>query len=181
MGFLSDILDVLGFLGLGGRRRMPPERWARFALDQLFSEKWFGLRKSFWAEVSAQERGLSSISERDFVDELLAAQLALLRFAAAVIHPDLLGQIVFLAGTEYLPSLGLPSENKIELAKYYYDHDPRIARCMAEGISVYSANADIFVSRLGCEVSPEFRLRVQVEFAALGNTFEKDAAPYRFG
>ena len=89
-----------------GKPKVSIQWWARFALDQLFSEKWDRLQKEFYLQIREcipEEK----VSEELFLSVLLAAQLDLLGGIAQRVYFYLGEEIMILAEMEYINKLPL--------------------------------------------------------------------------
>lgn len=166
------------FAGLfGGRkRRIPPEKWARFAVDHLFSEHWDQLRKGFYTQMKEHMSGLP-VSEQSFGVEVLGAQMELLGFASVQTNLNL-GTAVALLLEEYLRRLPPAIQGSVSEAYRYCNK--KVPEYGMRGISGYSAIANACAERLNLGTSPRFVQRLEAEFTALGETWRTDAGQYRY-
>lgn len=167
------------FSGLfgGGKPRIPPENWARFALDQLFSEQWDQLRKKFYTQMKKHILRMSLVSEQSFLAEMLGAQLELLCLVSVHTNRNL-GMKVIVLVQEYLRRLPLAIQESVNEA---YDYcNKKVAEYGVRRISGYNAIANACAERLDLKASSDFVQRLEAEFTALGETWRMDVGQYRF-
>jgi hypothetical protein len=153
-----------------------PVKWARFALDQLFSDQWDRVRKEFYHQVKEQIAH-TSVTEQSFLTELLISQLSLLGFASIHTDPNL-GEAVLVLRLQHLEKLPSTLEGDVQEILVYYSQ--RIAEYGAKGISGYSAIAHVCAERLGLNGFSEFVKGLEAEFTTLGETWRADAGQYRY-
>ncbi len=166
------------FFNLFGSKKpkIPPEKWARVTLDQLFSEKLDNLRKELYVQMKEHMRG-APVTEQSFLTELLGAQLELLGLVS--VHTDLnLGVEVTVMFREYLKKLPPIIQENVKAAYSYCNK--KVADYGKKGLSGYDAIANACAERLNLEAYSDFAHRLAAEFEALGETWRADARQYRF-
>jgi len=156
-----------------GKPKITTEQWLRFALDQLFSEKWTHTQKKFY--VWTKENDIANeLSEQSFVEEIFGAQLQLLALVCCRINYNLGMDVVFFID-EYLKKL---SHNTAEKVQEAYDYSHRKTSGFSD-ISTYTLLANACSERLNIK-SSIFIERLELEFAALAERWFVDAGKYKF-
>lgn len=158
------------------RRKAPANAWARFALDQLLSERWREVVKQFYEE-SREHVSRAGVSEESFVAEVLGAQLQLLALVSVHTNRNL-GMEVIVLIQDYLDKLPTSSRPAVQDAYGYCNR--KVGEHGVSGMSGYTAVTQACAERLGLRASSDFVKRLEVAFTALGETWRRDAAQYRF-
>jgi len=171
-----DSLGALTETRPASEARMTPAQWARFALDQLFSEKWDRLRREFHGRETSRSGSVAEIDDVHFITALLGAQLQLLGFASVHANEDVGIEVTALIHGEYFERV--PPQGRDLCESTYTYSNQLIAEYGRKGMSGYGAIADGLTHCLG--LRPEhpdtrsFRATLEAEFAALGETWRAD-------
>lgn len=156
-----------------GKPKSTTEQWLRFALDQLFSEKWAQTQKKLYAW--AKESGIvNGLSEQSFVEEIFGSQLQLLALVCCRINYNL-GMDVVVFIDEYIKKLPPDTAEKVQEAYRYSNR--KISS--PSDISAYTLLANACSERLNIK-SNIFIERLAIEFAALAERWFTDAGKYKF-
>lgn len=153
------------------------KKWARFALDQLFSDKWDKLQKELYVQMKEYMLGVS-VSEQSFLVEMLGAQLELLGLVAVHTNLDLGITVAILLQQEYFKKLPSEIQESVKEACKYCNN--KVAEYGKKGFSGYDAIANACAERLNLGAYSKFAQMLAVEFEALGETWRKDLGQYRF-
>ena len=170
MGFFSNMFGE-------GKTKISSQEWSDYAIKQLTSEEWDGVRKEFYRKSKEQIPKVMSIPEDIFIAELLGAQLELLSFVSVKTNKKI-GFALYPAIIQYMNNLEPSIKEHVD--EGYMNANKKVAAFGRRGISGCNAIATSFAERLELNAPSEFIDQLEEEFEALGLVWINDISQYKF-
>jgi hypothetical protein len=151
--------------------------WVRYVLTHIFSKTWDERRNQAWTTLRHQGDLPESITQQDFADTVLAAQLNTFQFITAKVSFKLYVLVDNILMKEFYPNLSQERSRKIDEAISLFTQ--KIVQYGVGGVPAHKSITRAIFEQLRWDASPRIAKFFEVTVSTLGHVWWREATGKR--